>query len=93
MTNDEANANQPTGEPGSTEAELIAALEQWRTSDQTLIVCSHRVSFLKLVDRLIVIDGGVVLADGPRDQVLNALQSGSVASPSSNNTGGAHGRA
>lgn len=63
----------------ATEAELIAALEHWTINDQTLIVCSHRVSFLRLVDRLIVVDNGSVVADGPRDQVLNALSGNSNA--------------
>lgn len=40
----------------------------------TLIVSTHRVSLLQMLDRLIVIDQGRVVADGPRQSVLAALQ-------------------
>ena len=57
----------------ATEAKLIRDLHA-ATRGQTLIVCSHRVSFLSLVDRLILIDGGRIVAQGPRDDMLRALQ-------------------
>ena len=41
--------------------------------DKTLILITHRFSMLTLVDRLIIIDDGKILADGPRDQVLRAI--------------------
>jgi len=41
--------------------------------DKTLILVTHRPKLLSLVDRLIVIDEGQIVADGPKDQVLNAL--------------------
>ena len=37
---------------------------------------THKMSLLDLVDRLIVIDGGQVIADGPKDSVLEALKQG-----------------
>jgi ATP-binding cassette subfamily C protein LapB len=46
---------------------------------RTLILVSHRASLLSLVNRLIVIDQGRVVADGPKDQVLAALAAGKVA--------------
>jgi ATP-binding cassette subfamily C protein LapB len=42
--------------------------------DKTLILITHRLSMLRVVDRLIVMDGGKVLMDGPRDAVLRRLQ-------------------
>ncbi len=45
---------------------------------KTVIVVTHRNSLLELADRIIVIDDGRVVADGPRDQVIQALQSGRV---------------
>ena len=45
---------------------------------QTLLLVTHRASLLALVDRLIVMDGGRVMADGPRDQILKALASGQI---------------
>ncbi|MEL6745104.1 MAG: hypothetical protein AAFO68_06510, partial [Pseudomonadota bacterium] len=34
---------------------------------------THRTSLLDLVDRIIVLDKGAVVHDGPRDQVLRAM--------------------
>ncbi|MEZ5863137.1 MAG: type I secretion system permease/ATPase [Geminicoccaceae bacterium] len=45
---------------------------------RTLLLVTHRASLLGLVDRLIVLDGGRVVADGPRDQVLKALAAGQI---------------
>jgi ATP-binding cassette subfamily C protein LapB len=45
---------------------------------RTLLVVTHRASLLSLVARLIVMEGGRVIADGPRDQVLKALAAGQV---------------
>jgi len=52
---------------------LIERLKTTFTSDQTLIVTTHRTSMLALINRLIVIDRGKLLADGPRDAVLAQL--------------------
>ena len=46
--------------------------------NRTLLLVTHRASLLGLVDRLIVMDGGRVVADGPRDTILKALQAGQV---------------
>lgn len=45
---------------------------------KTLVMITHRGSLLSLVDRLIVLDGGRVVADGPKDTVLEALTSGRI---------------
>ncbi len=41
--------------------------------DKTLILVTHRPSVLSLVDRLIVMDDGKIIADGPKEEVLKAL--------------------
>jgi len=46
--------------------------------DRTLLLITHRASMLSLVDRLIVMDGGRIVADGPKDAVLAALKSGQI---------------
>jgi len=46
---------------------------------RTLLLVTHRASLLSLVTRVIVMDGGRVVADGPRDQVLEALRGGRLA--------------
>lgn len=45
---------------------------------QTLIIITHRASLLTLVDRLIVMDGSKIVADGPKDTVLTALKQGQI---------------
>jgi ATP-binding cassette subfamily C protein LapB len=42
--------------------------------DMTLILITHRHSMLSLVDRLIVIDSGKIIADGPKAKVLADLK-------------------
>ncbi|MEM9618752.1 MAG: type I secretion system permease/ATPase [Pseudomonadota bacterium] len=56
------------------EAALIARLDQ-ATRGRTLLVVTHRMSMVKLVDRVIVLDRGRVVVDGPRDSVLHAMAS------------------
>ena len=45
---------------------------------RTLLLVTHRTSLLDLVDRIIVVDGGKVVADGAKDAVLEALQQGKI---------------
>ena len=45
---------------------------------RTLVIVTHRESMLTLVDRLIVMDGGRVVAAGPKADVLQALSQGRV---------------
>ena len=45
---------------------------------KTVLIVTHRSSLLDLATRVIVIDDGHIVADGPRDQVLQALQSGRI---------------
>ena len=48
------------------------------TSGKTVVLVTHRSSLLDMVDRLIVIDNGQIMADGPKSQVVEALQSGRI---------------
>lgn len=45
---------------------------------KTVLLVTHRNSLLDLVDRLIVMDNGQIMADGPKAQVVEALQSGRI---------------
>lgn len=42
--------------------------------DKTLVIVTHRLSMLDLVDRLVIMDNGKIVADGPKDAVLRALR-------------------
>ncbi len=71
--------DEPTGAmDNQTENLFVDQLAKALDPDQTLIVSTHRHALLRIVDRLIVIDQGVVLADGPRDEVIGQLQKGAV---------------
>ena len=45
---------------------------------KTMVIVTHRTSLIDLADRIIVVDDGRIVADGPREQVIEALQSGRV---------------
>jgi len=47
-------------------------------SNETLILITHKTSMLDVVDRVIVMEKGCVIADGPKAEVLNNLKQGKV---------------
>jgi ATP-binding cassette subfamily C protein LapB len=53
------------------EQQLLKDL-QVRLKDKTLILITHRGTLLSLVDRVVVFDSGRIVADGPKDKVLQA---------------------
>ncbi len=56
----------------STEARLIGRLRS-EVADKTLLLVTHKMSLLALVDRLIVLDEGRIVLDGPKGEVLEKL--------------------
>ena len=62
----------------STEAHITARVGAY-AHHKTVLLVTHRTSLLQLVGRAIVVDGGKIVADGPRDTIMAALQSGRVA--------------
>ena len=48
------------------------------STNKTMVLVTHRTALLELVGRLIVIDSGKVVADGPKEQVVEALRTGRV---------------
>ncbi len=61
-----------------TESGLLDRLEK-ELVGRTFLVITHRTPFLRLVSRVLIIDRGKVIADGPRDKVLAALNRPKVA--------------
>lgn len=47
-------------------------------AERTMLVVTHRTSLLDLVERVIVVDKGRVVADGPKAQVIEALRQGRI---------------
>jgi ATP-binding cassette subfamily C protein LapB len=56
----------------STEAQVIANIGR-ATKGRTTIVITHKPSILKIVDRLLVMDKGKLVMDGPKDEILARL--------------------
>ncbi|MEI8618128.1 hypothetical protein P4S63_16190 [Pseudoalteromonas sp. B193] len=61
----------------NSESKIINNLKGY-SKDKTLIVVTHRSSLLELVDRIIVLDNGKVVADGPKQKVIAALNNKTV---------------
>ncbi|WP_424239121.1 type I secretion system permease/ATPase [Achromobacter sp.] len=59
------------------EAQLRKRLGE-ASATKTILLVTHRTALLDLVDRLIVIDNGHIVADGPKEQVVEALRQGRV---------------
>jgi ATP-binding cassette subfamily C protein LapB len=53
------------------EQQFIHHLKQWLGTQRTMVVATHRLPILELVDRIIVLDNGRVVMDGPREAILN----------------------
>nr|WP_320192294.1 type I secretion system permease/ATPase [uncultured Desulfobacter sp.] len=56
----------------NTEAQVIANLGRV-TKGRTTIIITHKPSILKIVDRLLVMDKGELVMDGPKDKILARL--------------------
>ena len=48
------------------------------TLNSTTVLVTHKMSLLQLVDRLMVMDSGKMIADGPKQTVLDALKTGKI---------------
>jgi ATP-binding cassette subfamily C protein LapB len=59
------------------EQALISRLKQGTMKHTTLVV-THKMSLLQLVDRVIVMDNGKLIADGEKQTVLEALKTGKI---------------
>jgi ATP-binding cassette subfamily C protein LapB len=62
----------------STEAQITTRIGAF-AQNKTVVLVTHRTSMLAMVTRVIVVDGGKIVADGPRDRIMEALASGRVA--------------
>ena len=66
-----------TGMDNSSEERLKKKLTE-QTEGKTLVLVTHKTGLLSLVDRVIVLDRGRLIADGPKDSVIEALRKGQL---------------
>ncbi len=70
--------DEPTGAMDSqTEKLFVERLQSSLSKDQTLVVATHRPALFSLCDRIIVLEDGRIIADGPKNEII--ARSGVVA--------------
>lgn len=57
----------------ATERQFIARFQSW-SAERTVVVATHRMRVLELVQRIIVVESGQVVLDGSKEEVLNTLR-------------------
>lgn len=63
--------DEPTGSMDSqTEKLFVERLSQYLTDGQTLVISTHRPALFAVCNRIVVLDNGRIVADGPKEQVL-----------------------
>jgi ATP-binding cassette, subfamily B, bacterial PglK len=55
---------------GATERALVAAIDE-ATHQRTLIAIAHRISTIRAADRILVVDGGRIVDEGPYDELIS----------------------
>jgi ATP-binding cassette subfamily C protein LapB len=70
--------DEPTGSMDHSSEEHVKRQLREHAMGKTMIIITHRTSLLELVDRIIVVDGGKIVADGPKAQVVEALRQGRI---------------
>ena len=70
--------DEPTSAMDYTSEEILRnRLQSW-AQGKTMLLITHRASMLSLVERLVVLDNGHIVADGPKASVIEALRKGRV---------------
>lgn len=66
--------DEPTSNMDNASERMVQRRLRGILEGRTLVLITHRLSMLDIVDRLIVMDGGRIVMDGPRDEVLRRLR-------------------
>ncbi|AWF83384.1 type I secretion system permease/ATPase [Microbulbifer sp. A4B17] len=56
----------------ATEKQFIHALSEW-SAERTVVIATHRTSILSFAERIIVLDGGRIALDEPKEKALSIL--------------------
>ncbi len=70
--------DEPTSAMDSASEERVRHNLKIFAKDKTLLLVTHRTALLDLTERVIVLDGGRIVADGPKEQILAALKEGAI---------------
>ena len=70
--------DEPTSAMDNATEERIKQKLTELAADKTLLLVTHRASMLSLVDRLVIVDRGRIIADGPKESVMEALKKGHI---------------
>ena len=68
--------DEPTNSFDNTTESIVKKNLYQYSRDRTLLLVTHKAPMLDLVERLIVMDQGRIIMDGPRDEVLKSLKGG-----------------
>jgi ATP-binding cassette, subfamily C, bacterial LapB len=71
--------DEPTSAMDHSTEEAVKKRLMEATAGKTVVLITHRSTLFDMADRLIVIDSGRLVADGPKDQVVEALRAGKIA--------------
>jgi len=66
--------DEPTNSFDNTTESIVKQRLLEYSRDKTLLLVTHKAPMLQLVERLVVIDAGRIVMDGPRDEVLKSLK-------------------
>lgn len=66
--------DEPTSSMDNSAEQLFVENLKKYAADKTILLITHRMPLLALVDRLIVLQGGKIIADGSKERVLDALK-------------------
>jgi ATP-binding cassette subfamily C protein LapB len=66
--------DEPTNSFDNTTESIVKQRLFEYSRDKTLLLVTHKAPMLQLVERLVVIDAGRIVMDGPRDEVLKSLK-------------------
>jgi ATP-binding cassette subfamily C protein LapB len=68
---------------GDLESHVMNSIFNNLAINATIVLATHKMSLLKLVDRIVIMGQGKIIVDGPRDEVLAQISGGKVVQSSS----------
>lgn len=70
--------DEPTGAMDHSSEDTIKRNLKEFAVGRTMVIVTHRTALLDLVDRIVVVDNGRIVADGPKAHVIEALRQGRI---------------